>query len=67
MGEDPHGGRRRREIGHLVRTWAKAVHAGDLAAVLDNRDGNIVMFDVPSPEDGVRGLDASSYASRAMK
>jgi ketosteroid isomerase-like protein len=34
------------------------VHAGDLEAVLVDHAADIVMFDVPPPNDGVRGLDA---------
>jgi uncharacterized protein (TIGR02246 family) len=42
----------------LVERWATAVHAGDLDAVLVDHDEHIVMFDVPPPNEGVRGLDA---------
>ena len=42
----------------LVHRWARAVHAGDLAGVLADHTEDVVMFDVPPPEDGVRGLDA---------
>jgi len=42
----------------LIRSWARAVHEGDLEAVLDRHDPDIVMFDVPPPEDGVRGEQA---------
>lgn len=42
----------------LVERWATAVHAGDLHAVLADHAEDIVMFDVPPPDDGVRGLDA---------
>jgi uncharacterized protein (TIGR02246 family) len=45
-------------IRDLVERWTTAVHAGDLDAVLDDHATDIVMFDVPPPEDGVRGLDA---------
>ena len=44
-------------IRDLIQRWAAAVHAGDLAAVADHAT-DIVMFDVPPPERGVRGLDA---------
>lgn len=37
---------------------AAAVHAGDLDAVLDQHADDMVMFDVPPPYEGVRGLDA---------
>ena len=47
-----------RQIGELIRRWADAVHAGDLETVLVQHSNDIVMFDVPPPDDGVRGLDA---------
>jgi uncharacterized protein (TIGR02246 family) len=46
------------EIRRLVTTWAKAAHDGDMAGVLADHTDDIVMFDVPPPEDGARGLDA---------
>src|SRR3712207_4592676 len=46
------------EIHGLINRWARAVHAGDLEAVLEDPAPVIVMFDVPPPHDGVRGLDA---------
>lgn len=46
------------EIRALVERWATAVHEGDLAAVLADHADDIVMFDVPPPDDGVRGIDA---------
>jgi uncharacterized protein (TIGR02246 family) len=46
------------EIRTMIQTWAVAVHAGDLDAVLADHADDIVMFDVPPPHDGVRGLDA---------
>lgn len=46
------------EIRSLLQRWAVAVHAGDLDAVLADHAVDIVMFDVPPPESGVRGLDA---------
>lgn len=45
------------EITALIKTWAAAVHAGDLPAVLADHSPDIVMFDVPPPEQGIRGLD----------
>lgn len=42
----------------LVTQWATAVHAGDLAGVLDQHADDIVMFDVPPPDDGIRGIAA---------
>ena len=46
------------EIRTLIERWAKAVHEGDLDTVLADHSDDIVMFDVPPPEDGVRGIDA---------
>ena len=46
------------DIRLLIERWAHAVHAGDLDAVLADHADDIVMFDVPPPEDGVRGLAA---------
>jgi uncharacterized protein (TIGR02246 family) len=45
-------------IEDLIRTWAAAVHAGDLEGVLVDHADDIVMFDVPPPEEGIRGLAA---------
>ena len=42
----------------LIERWAAAVHEGDLDTVLHAHSDDIVMFDVPPPHDGVRGLDA---------
>jgi uncharacterized protein (TIGR02246 family) len=46
------------EIRALIEQWARAVHTGDLDTVLADHADDIVMFDVPPPYDGVRGLDA---------
>jgi uncharacterized protein (TIGR02246 family) len=45
-------------IAALLHRWADAVHTGDLDTVLADHAPDIVMFDVPPPDDGVRGLDA---------
>ena len=45
-------------IEELIRTWARAVHEGNLDAVVDRHADDIVMFDVPPPDDGVRGITA---------
>jgi len=45
-------------ITDLIHRWAEAVHDGDLDTVLAAHADDIVMFDVPPPEEGVRGLDA---------
>jgi uncharacterized protein (TIGR02246 family) len=41
-----------------IERWADAVHRGELDTVLARHADDIVMFDVPIPEDGVRGIDA---------
>jgi uncharacterized protein (TIGR02246 family) len=46
------------QIRTLIEKWAKAVHIGDLDGVLADHAIDIVMFDVPPPEDGVRGIQA---------
>jgi uncharacterized protein (TIGR02246 family) len=46
------------DIEQLVRRWAEAVHTGDSGTVLADHGDDIVMFDVPPPHDGVRGLAA---------
>ena len=46
------------EIQDLIVRWADAVHAGDLSRVLADHADDIVMFDVPPPYEGVRGIDA---------
>jgi ketosteroid isomerase-like protein len=45
-------------IRQIIEHWATAAHEGDLSTVLAHHDPDIVMFDVPPPEDGVRGLAA---------
>src|SRR5262245_19363346 len=47
-----------REIRNLLERCAAAVHDGGLDAVLAHHADDIVMFDVPPPENGVRGLAA---------
>ncbi len=47
-----------RQIRSLIERWAGAVHAGDLDGVLTDHSTDIVMFDVPPPKEGVRGIDA---------
>lgn len=46
------------QIRSLIERWAIAVHDGDLPAVLADHAPGIVMFDVPPPEQGVRGIAA---------
>ena len=46
------------DIRRLIERWAAAVHDGDLDTVLEDHASDIVMFDVPPPYEGVRGIDA---------
>jgi uncharacterized protein (TIGR02246 family) len=46
------------QIRRLVERWAVAVHRGDMDGVLADHAGEIVMFDVPPPYEGVRGIEA---------
>ncbi|GAB3422883.1 hypothetical protein GCM10027569_54870 [Flindersiella endophytica] len=46
------------EIRELISRWVVAVHNGDLDGVLADHAGDIVMYDVPPPYEGVRGLAA---------
>ena len=46
------------EIRALIERWAEAVHTGDMDGVLAGHADDIVMFDVPPPENGVRGIQA---------
>lgn len=46
------------DIRDLVHRWARAVHDGDLDTVVADHAEDIVMFDVPPPHRGVRGLSA---------
>ena len=42
----------------LIERWAIAVDNADMDTVLADHDPDIVMFDVPPPNEGVRGIDA---------
>lgn len=44
-------------VRRLVEEWAQAVHVGDLDTVLADHADDIVMFDVPPPQRGIRGID----------
>lgn len=46
------------QIRTLIENWAKAVREGDLDTVLEDHADDIVMYDVPPPYDGVRGIGA---------
>jgi ketosteroid isomerase-like protein len=41
----------------LITRWVEAIGQQDLEGVLADHDPNIVMFDVPPPYNGVRGID----------
>ena len=45
------------DIRTLIHRWAEAVHLGDLDTVLADHADDIVMFDVPPPHRGARGLE----------
>jgi uncharacterized protein (TIGR02246 family) len=45
-------------IRELIEGWADAVRRRDLEGVLADHADDIVMFDVPPPHRGVRGIDA---------
>ena len=46
------------QIRSLIERWADAVHTGDLDTVVADHADDIVMFDVPPPDDGLRGMAA---------
>jgi SnoaL-like domain len=46
------------QIRALIEAWAIAAHEGDLDTVMADHAADIVMFDVPPPDQGVRGIDA---------
>ncbi|MET7301660.1 SgcJ/EcaC family oxidoreductase [Embleya sp. NPDC005575] len=46
------------QIRTLVERWAQAVHRGNLDTVVADHAEDIVMFDVPPPYEGVRGMAA---------
>jgi uncharacterized protein (TIGR02246 family) len=45
-------------IRNLIERWAEAVHRGEMDRVLADHAHDIVMFDVPPPYEGVRGIEA---------
>src|ERR1700712_2001801 len=47
-----------RTIRNIIEEWAEAAHTGDLMTVIAHHAPEIVMYDVPPPENGVRGLEA---------
>jgi uncharacterized protein (TIGR02246 family) len=46
------------QIRALIERWSRAVHDGDMEGVVADHSDDIVMFDVPPPNDGVRGIEA---------
>ena len=46
------------QIRNPVEQWTIAVHQGEMEGVLADHADDIVMFDVPPPHDGVRGIEA---------
>lgn len=46
------------QIRTLITRWADAVHRGDLDTVVDHHAEDLVMYDVPAPHEGIRGLAA---------
>jgi ketosteroid isomerase-like protein len=46
------------EIRGLIERWAAAVHEGRMDDVLADHADDILMFDVPPPDEGVRGMVA---------
>jgi uncharacterized protein (TIGR02246 family) len=47
-----------KQIRILIEQWAEAVRRGDMNGFLVNHSDDIVMFDVPPPHEGVRGIGA---------
>lgn len=45
------------EVRNLIGNWVHAIQRRDLDAVLAHHTSDIVMFDVPPPERGARGVD----------
>ena len=45
------------QIRTLVERWIRAVQERDLEGVLADHTDDIVMYDVPPPENGARGID----------
>ena len=48
--------KRRSGIRNIIQQWAKAMHEGDMNGVLAHHAADIVVFDVPPPENDVRGI-----------
>jgi uncharacterized protein (TIGR02246 family) len=46
------------QIQTLIETWAAAIDRGEFEGAVADRTDDVVMFDVPPPHDGIRGIDA---------
>ncbi|MEU8380595.1 SgcJ/EcaC family oxidoreductase [Streptosporangium sp. NPDC048865] len=46
------------QIRDLIERWAEAVHRGDMDGVVADHADDVVMFDVPPPCEGVRGIES---------
>lgn len=46
------------QIQSMIETWAAAIDRGEFDGAVGDRTDDVVMFDVPPPHDGVRGIDA---------
>ena len=45
-------------IEQLIRRWAEAAHTGPVEDIAAHHAEDVVMFDVPPPHEGVRGIAA---------
>jgi len=52
------GAETKAEIKALIESWAAAVRNKDMDGILAHHAEDFVMFDVPPPEGGVRGIEA---------
>lgn len=50
------------QIRELIERWTRAIQAGDLAGVLTDHADDIIMYDVPPPYQGVKGIEAYGQA-----
>jgi uncharacterized protein (TIGR02246 family) len=50
------------QIRELIEHWTRAVRAGELAGVLADHADDIVMYDVPPPYQGIKGIEAYGQA-----
>lgn len=46
------------QIRRLIESWVAAIDRSELAGAVADRTDDVVMFDVPPPQDGVRGIEA---------